>query len=223
MIYIYGPMTGVVRWNFPAFFAEELRLIDAGYVDIYNPARVDMEVDHFDPDNPHPRPMKHYARRDLDGLFACAQMSALPGWDESKGAKAEHAVGTWLGIDQSGALPPSAEYLRRADEVIANIRKSWASGHTHSLADAKPSILDEAKAAVRGPRGEDYGHPRDDFTRTGRIWGAVLGIPDITPEKVALCMMGVKQSRLCQTPGHRDSVVDIAGYAECYDMCSGDK
>jgi hypothetical protein len=31
-------------------------------------------------------------------------------------------------------------------------------------------------------------------------------------------MIGVKMSRLCATPWHHDSLVDIPGYAECYDM-----
>lgn len=84
---------------------------------------------------------------------------------------------------------------------------------------ARASVLDKAKTLVHGDRNKDYGHPRDDFTRTGRIWGAILGIPDVTPEKVALCMIGVKQSRLCNTPGHLDSITDIAGYAETAGMC----
>ena len=216
MIYIYGPMTGIARYNFPAFFAEELRLIDAGETDILNPARVDMEVDRFDPDNPHPRPMRYYARRDLESLFECDKMSALPGWDDSKGARAEHAVGSWLGVEQQGALPPSKEYLERANTVIDNIRESWK----HTVSEAtKDGILEKAKKLVHGDRGEDYGHPLEDFKRTGRIWGAILGIPDVSPLEVALCMMGVKQSRLCNSPEHQDSIADIAGYAECYDMC----
>ena len=103
MIYIYGPMTGIARYNFPAFFAEELRLRDAGEKGICNPARVDMELDRFDPDDPHPREMKHYAQRDIMQLMDCDKMSALPGWDDSKGARAEHAVGSWFSIHQIGA------------------------------------------------------------------------------------------------------------------------
>lgn len=78
------------------------------------------------------------------------------------------------------------------------------------------SILTEAHELVHGNRGEDYGHPYRDFSRTAKIWSAILGI-DVTPEQVALCMIGVKISRECNKP-KRDNRVDIAGYVETLDM-----
>lgn len=78
------------------------------------------------------------------------------------------------------------------------------------------SILDEAKKIVHGDRGENYGHPFEDFSRTAQIWTAVLGT-DVTPEQVALCMIGVKISRECNRP-KRDNIVDGAGYFETLDM-----
>lgn len=79
------------------------------------------------------------------------------------------------------------------------------------------TILDEAKRLVYGDRGEDYGHPITDFTRTGRMWAAILDRPFVSPEEVAMCMMAVKISRLCNRP-KRDSVVDVAGYAATLQM-----
>ena len=78
------------------------------------------------------------------------------------------------------------------------------------------SILAEAHRLVHGVRGEDYGHPYEDFSRMAKIWSAILGV-DVTPEQVALCMIGVKISRECNKP-KRDNRVDIAGYAEALDM-----
>lgn len=78
-------------------------------------------------------------------------------------------------------------------------------------------ILSEAASLVHGDRGANYGHPIHDFTRTGRMWGAILGIPDVPPEKVALCMIAVKMSRECNS-SKRDNAVDIAGYAETLAM-----
>ena len=78
------------------------------------------------------------------------------------------------------------------------------------------SILDEAKRIVHGERGENYGHPFEDFSRTARIWSAVLGI-EVTPEQVALCMIGLKISREVNRP-LRDNIVDGAGYFETLDM-----
>lgn len=80
----------------------------------------------------------------------------------------------------------------------------------------KETILDEAKRIVYGERGENYGHPFEDFSRTAQIWSAILGIK-VEPEQVALCMVGLKISREVNRP-KRDNVVDGAGYFENLDM-----
>jgi hypothetical protein len=78
------------------------------------------------------------------------------------------------------------------------------------------SILAEAHRLVHGQRGQDYGHPYEDFSRTAKIWSAILGI-EVTPQQAILCMIAVKISRECHRP-KRDNRVDIAGYAEALDM-----
>lgn len=82
-------------------------------------------------------------------------------------------------------------------------------------------ILKEAHSLVHGDRGENYGHPVDDFTRIGRMWAAILDMPDVTPEQVGLCMIALKLSREANLP-KRDNRVDIAGYAETLDMIAQD-
>ena len=79
------------------------------------------------------------------------------------------------------------------------------------------SILTEAQRLVHGPRQADYSHPADDYTRTGRMWGAILGIPDIDPRVCCLMMAAVKMSREVHKHG-RDNLVDGAGYFACADM-----
>ncbi|TAL44619.1 MAG: hypothetical protein EPN91_04085 [Salinibacterium sp.] len=75
------------------------------------------------------------------------------------------------------------------------------------------TILQEAQRLVMGARQASYGHPADDFARTGRMWGAILGIPDVTPELVGLCMAAVKISR--EVNAHkRDNLTDLAGYSQ---------
>jgi hypothetical protein len=81
------------------------------------------------------------------------------------------------------------------------------------------TILQEAQRLVHGDRGADYGHPIDDFTRTGKMWAAILGVDTVSAEQVGLCMMAVKISRQCNRP-KRDNMTDAAGYAETVQMIS---
>ena len=74
------------------------------------------------------------------------------------------------------------------------------------------AITLEANQLVYGNRGQTYGHPLDDFSRTAAMWSAILGA-SVTAEQVGLCMCALKISRQCFAP-KRDNLVDLAGYAE---------
>jgi hypothetical protein len=79
------------------------------------------------------------------------------------------------------------------------------------------TILDEAAGLVDGDRGVHYGHPYDDFSG---VTGAAkcLGVdPHKGPLHHALYMVLVKIARLVETPTHRDSIVDGAGYFRTYE------
>lgn len=78
------------------------------------------------------------------------------------------------------------------------------------------SILDKAKQAVHGDRGNDYGHPTEDFRHTAALWSVILKTK-VQPADVALCMIAVKIRR--EGYMHKeDNLVDIAGYAETLQM-----
>lgn len=79
------------------------------------------------------------------------------------------------------------------------------------------TILEVAAQLTAGDRNESYGHPLDDYTRTAGMWSAFLGV-EITAEQAQLMMCLVKISRLHNSPRHRDSLVDLAGYARTYEM-----
>lgn len=128
----------------------------------------------------------YYLRRDLVELASCDALAVLPGWQNSKGASLEVTVAQALDMPVLDA-------------------DSMESYH-------EPVTL-EANRLVDGPRAKAYGHPADDFARSGRMWGAILNIPDVAPEKVGLCMAAVKISREVNLPA-RDNRVDLAGYAE---------
>lgn len=82
--------------------------------------------------------------------------------------------------------------------------------------DVKVTIADEAKRIVSGARRSAYGSPENNFERIARFWTAyfqntgrdlTIGASDVSP-----LMRLMKEARLCETPNHRDSFVDLIGY-----------
>jgi len=138
------------------------------------------------------RAFSHYIRIDLGHLLQSDAIAMLPGWEYSRGACLEARCANALALEFYDAI-------------------------TFEPITYQETILDEAQRLVYGKRGRDYGHPKDDWTRVGRMWGAMLGIPDIPPAKAALMMTAVKISRECNRH-KRDSLVDIAGYAQVVDI-----
>lgn len=77
---------------------------------------------------------------------------------------------------------------------------------------SREQILEDAAALISGDRAKDYGDAATSFSRVAFIWSGILGM-DVTPEQVAMCLAGLKLSRLAHSPTHRDSWVDLVGYA----------
>lgn len=91
------------------------------------------------------------------------------------------------------------------------------------MAKKTNSILVQAELLINGQRQADYGDKRQNFSQIAMLWQGTLAMKlapgqSITPEDVALCMMQVKIARLAKSPDHKDSIIDVAGYAGCYDM-----
>lgn len=84
-------------------------------------------------------------------------------------------------------------------------------------ARGRETILSEADRIVNGQRREDYGGPFDSFSDIAAGWSMVLGV-QVTPEQVGLCMIQLKVARAKNGGFHRDSFVDIAGYAQCMEF-----
>lgn len=155
--------------------------------DVVNPAEA------FDGDQS--LPYSAYVEHDVEILRTCDAVALLSGWD---GANARGSVWERFVAEKLLGLPVySAAYPVAPKE--------------------RETILQEAQRLVHGNRGADYGHPADDYTRTGRMWGAILGLPDIDPRLCALMMAAMKVSR--EVNKHkRDNLTDLAGYAECAAM-----
>jgi len=91
---------------------------------------------------------------------------------------------------------------------------------------AEQSVLLEAEAIIHGQRRADYGGALESFDRVARLWAPLLGV-EVTAEQVALCLIQLKVARalngLRSGALHRDSVVDIAGYAGCLEMIAAER
>jgi len=72
--------------------------------------------------------------------------------------------------------------------------------------------MSERVKEVLDDRQKEYGSARKNFTSIGRMWGALLSIPDISPEIVALMFDAAKSVRLVANPEHEDSWIDKEGY-----------
>lgn len=163
----------------------------------FNEAAADLRGQGFEVVNPaelfdgdSSRPAEEYLKQDIADLVTCDEVAVLPGWQESAGARVEVQVARALGLDV------------------------WEYGTFATIGVTDLPVELEAATHVYGERQASYGHPATDFERTGRIWGAILGTPDVPAELVALCMAGLKISREVNAP-KRDNLVDLIGYAIC--------
>lgn len=188
-------MTGLPDFNFPAFHEAARRWRAVGW-EVVNPA----ESHGGNTDLPY----REYVEYDLKVLQTCDAIAMLPNWDgmNSRGAVWEREVARSLlkiPVYDAGMPFTKTELSSRCD------------------GESSETILQEAQRLVHGDRGDQYGHPIEDYTRTGKIWGAILEIGDIDPRLCCLMMAGVKISR--EVNKHkRDNLTDLAGYAECADM-----
>lgn len=84
----------------------------------------------------------------------------------------------------------------------------------------RDDVLQEARKITAADRNSSYGEPEDNFQNIADIWNAQgyrsgPALELLTATDVALMMAGLKLARLKHNPTHRDSWVDMAGYAAC--------
>lgn len=108
-IYLAGPMTGIPHFNYPAFNAAAAILRADGH-EVFNPAEHDIETFGKDISNPtgcavqaaadHGFDRRAALKADLAWICDHAEaIAVLPGWEQSSGARAEHALASALGLN----------------------------------------------------------------------------------------------------------------------------
>lgn len=84
---------------------------------------------------------------------------------------------------------------------------------------AETSILDDAKAIIYGDREKTYGAPDRNLRLIADYWAAHINAKHpgahvkIDANDVCVMMGLLKFARLANDPTHRDSQVDLCGYA----------
>lgn len=109
-IYIAGPMRGVPLFNFPAFHAAAAKLREAGH-EVFSPAEKDNERHGVDISAGNVAGCEDAAAKahgfnlrealGADLAWICAEANAvalLPGWQTSKGARAEYHTALALSL-----------------------------------------------------------------------------------------------------------------------------
>ena len=67
-------------------------------------------------------------------------------------------------------------------------------------------------ASIIAERGAAYGDAATSMTTVAARWTLTLG-HTVTPTQVVLCLIDLKLARLTHDPKHRDSALDVLGYA----------
>ena len=87
-VYLSGPMSGLPKYNYPAFYEAAMKLRLKG-VEVVSPAEGTVTSDKMWSD---------YMRRAIKMLCDCDFNVRLPGWQQSKGAQLEAQIAKALGI-----------------------------------------------------------------------------------------------------------------------------
>lgn len=201
VVYLSSKMTGEEAFGYPMFYAMEKAIKDAFGCSIINPAR------HFNGRTD----LKYevYLKHDFKKMIEKATCVVVFGnWRKSKGALKEVLIAMSTGIRCYEKIGVDLIDIKESELNIIRL-----------LADLYPvseTVCQEADRLVSSDRGNDYGHPYDDYKRTTETFNALSG-HNLSPLDGIMFMVCVKLSRL-RHKFKRDSLVDAIGYLKCFEM-----
>ena len=111
-------------------------------------------------------------------------------------------------------------------EAAAQITHADPIGESPLAKPPRVALLEEATRITSHDRNAAYGNPEDNFQNIANFWNTYLttlpgqgNILPLTSQDIAHLMILMKIARLNTNASHRDSLVDIAGYAACAEDC----
>jgi len=107
--------------------------------------------------------------------------------------------------------PAPAKRPTKPVRVIEPLSREQVDDITAEFAAKEVSINAEADRIINGQRRDDYGPAKESFEKIATGWSVILGT-EVSAHQVALAMVWLKTCRALQG-FHRDSFVDICGYA----------
>lgn len=221
--YLCGPMSGYPQFNYPAFHEAATALRVQGY-NILSPAELDPPEKQVEYESSQDGGGEGYIPeytdllgRDLAVVIDanCIGVICLPGWQASRGGNLETTVARNL-------EKPVMEYHRDQDGTgVTLVAVTFKDEPAPPV--KRQTYAEDALDLVHGARQKDYGHPIEDFRRTAGIMTALLSKQlkpgeRVREDQVPLLMIGVKLSRLVQSPYHEDSLRDLHGYGLTAEM-----
>ena len=188
-VYLCGPMSGLHDLNREQFAHYEKMTNIVKQYEAVNPHSF------FKKDEP---PSQTICRkRAIQEMLKCDLVAVLPGWKDWP----DSFLHDEMALSRRCGIP-----LIDADTV--------ATGPQPLM----ESVLGEADRLINKNRNLTYGHPKEAFDKIAGLWEMYLSIRHAHPfefrnHDVANMFILSKMARTMHKPMHRDSWVDIAGYA----------
>lgn len=242
-------MSGKPLYNFPAFKEAAWRWRNKGHFvtsphEITDTIWMDKFGRYFDPANDKVKwgdpIVNEMIAADLKAVTECDAVLVLDGWTNSKGATLEVRLARQCGMpvyfagvdgyDTTTGVLIDVDFIDRVTLPSTNASDYWKGLEVRELPAfnavipatslSGETVLQEAQRLVYGNRQSAYGHPYDDYSRTAKMWEAIVGQGvSISPRTACLMMAAVKISRECNAH-KRDNMTDLAGYAACAQRCA---
>ncbi len=118
--------------------------------------------------------------------------------------------------------PSKNEEMKKMESKFDEVFERTVDEKMEAPVTPRVEMLREVELLVSKNRNIDYGEPVENMARTAEILAAYMGDRtgrSLEAQDVAVFGIILKLGRLAENPLHKDSVLDIAGYASILFEC----